>query len=233
MPLVPIELEIEESAFIPVLKVLKGFPGIAKIHFDLDTLGNKHGGRYGPRNGKAPPDPLVAPHPSKTKGRAGLKPLIVKALRERPHTYGELKKTAIAGGYKVSSTSPQLNDLRRAGVIAHDELGNWFLTPEFQAKTEAMDGEATERRALPPPDKKRSPAARFAILEILRAETGPLTRLELRHKMHERGFTSGTFDGALFRHQQDGLVNKIAKGFKITAAGRKAKTPEAAQPTEE
>jgi hypothetical protein len=221
------------------LKVLKGFPGIAKIHFDLDALGNKRGGTFGLRNGKAPADPLVVPHPGRTQGRAGLKPIIIKAILKRSCTRGELQELAVSGNYKLSSLSQQINHLRHEGIVEHDKLGNWSLTKEARAKFEAVDGEAQERRALPPPpSEKRTRSsgapARTALLDMLRAETKPLTRLELRHKMVEQGFTSGTFDGALFRHQKDRYVTKGANGFKITAAGRKAKMPGVPpQPTEE
>lgn len=224
MPLVPIGLEVEEIAFIPVMKVLKGFPGIAKIHWDIDSLGNKRGAGFGARNGKAAPDALAKP----ALGRPGLDPTILKALFERSHTSREMKELAVTIGYKASSVNQTVNELRKKGIVEHDSLGNWSLTAEARAKLAATEGEAAPRLALPAPEKKprtrgATGSARQTILDLLRDEPSSVTRLALRDRMVERGFTQGTMDGALHRLVTDDHVRRDRQGgIKITPKGRKA-----------
>lgn len=241
MATVPISIELEEAYFIPVMKVLHHLNGVAKIDFNLDDLGKKRGGKVGPRHTNGA-DPLKVKATNKNAGRIGLRPLLYKALYERPHQQAELKQLASDNQYRHSSLSQALNDSRRAGEIATNGKGEWSLTKAMRAKIEATFGEAHEVKALPAPEddgrrkKKDGVTMPMVILAVLRrVDGGRMRRLDLKPHVAAKGFSDAGLDGGIWKAKDMGWIRpgKEPGEIKITPKGMKVDIPSAAFPDNE
>lgn len=220
MPVTSISLEVEDIEFIAVLRVLHNLPGVARVNFDLDSLGKKN------RGGAAKPN-----------GRPGMKPIILGLMINGPVAYGDMKRATLDAGYKPTSLSQALNELRRSGMVRNGPLG-WSLTPRAEAQIKeaaAQEGQASERLALPPPEppptqrRKRlgDPwTSALVILATLKAAAKPLHRSALREAVVARKFSPGSIDGAMARLKKAGHIEPVGEGIvKITKEGGKVKLP--------
>lgn len=234
MALVPLTIDVEEVAFIPVVKVLNALPGVAEIHFHLDQIGGKRGGKRGPRvpktNGGA----------AETK-RSSVRDVAIQALVGGRKTYSELREAVRLAGFSQSSLANVMGALKSAGIAEGDKLHNWSLTETARAKIEAAEGETIERAALPapasePPRQKKQRidgvTAHTVIVAALRQEEKPMARLALQAKIVIMGFSKEGIDGALAKAKSLGWIENQGPGVhKLTRVGRRLELkPEAFPP---
>ncbi len=183
--LFPIMLEVEETAVGAVLRLVKDYPGIAKVHLDLDNVGKKPGKRIG-ENGtvRASHNPDAPP----------AKSVIITELSSGPKNLQHLRTTYAELGGRAGSVSSALYDLQKKGVTESAGVGLHRLTPEAMEEMKAQQPVATV--ALPAPDKKDRTASKTFVLKAV--EDG-LSRAEMRVKGEPLGIGERMIDGALTR----------------------------------
>jgi len=221
MALIPISLTIEETRFIPVLRVLNALPGVADVHWDLDKLNPKRKPKADkPNGGGAPVE----------RAEGGLRMVLMGFLFQNgPQHLAALKELLDQKGFAASSIHSALNELRNAGATESGGPGIHKLTEKAMA---AMQPQEPPRRALPPPTPTKRPKVWAILMRGLQASPlGRLSRDELSASLETMGLAGRSLDDVAYNLRSDGLlkpVNPAAKGvYELTAKGRKLQLPPA------
>lgn len=232
MALVPVTLKIEEVAFIPVMRILHGLPGVADVAFNLDDL------RKSPKQQKTETKPAsngngARPH--------GIKALLIALLLQGPQHLAVLKKHMVNAGFSETGLSSELYMMRKAGITESGGVAIHKLTDK------AMRELQQERLALPAPDPEHAesddPAAprvskpklpfrdhngSLIILRVMQADgDGGADRRSLAHAIREAGLSDKTVDNSLYRLRERGLIRSgPGRGaYLLTSKGRKFEVP--------
>lgn len=251
MALIPISLKVEESLFVNILRALNNMPGVAHVHFDLDSLGGKRSGPPKPRALAAPAGSGGLQRPRKTRE------LIMDLLTQGPMTARNIKRAFVEAGFSDSGASSVLAIMTREGVTENVDRGIYQLTRS--AMQAARNGaEVTTPALSAPPDKpakktKTKPAkkakakpkkstrtaynkgvttfgetAAGAIVKTMQEIGKPVNRADLASAIAAAGKEPESVDGALFRLRKAGFIKILKPGvYELTAKGRSAfLTPE-------
>lgn len=220
--LVPIQLQVEEIAFIPVLRILHTTPGIAKVDFDIDSLFPRK--KLQPKRADARPEPIRA-----LGDKTTLKELLLILMVPGPMGLAAFKQQAVERGFSANGVSGALTELRGAGLSESAGSGLHKLTE--QAVKIMGSGPKQPTLMLPPPDDLPKKAGRPDITRIIlralkMAPDGRLTRLQLGEAVEFHGFAGRSIDNAIYRSRSEGWIKpKDDSGFYIvTAKGRQQAT---------
>src|SRR4051812_31501931 len=105
----PILIEVEDSALGSVLKMLNGYPGISKLHLDLDAVNGPRGARKGvPQK----------PRHQRENGGPSTNDITIAFLMKN----GAQKNSTIGGelakhGFSKTSAPSVLNTLKEKGIV--------------------------------------------------------------------------------------------------------------------
>jgi hypothetical protein len=205
----PILLEIEDPALASVIRLLNKFPGVARIHFDLDNLA-------GPR-GKMPGVPRKQANPD----LPAIQDVIIAFLIQGPKSNDEIKQELIRVGHEGTArqVSDTLTTLRNKGITESGGRRIHQLTAMAREKLGAHAAPAPA--ALPSPEPKRRPIRSNAVVEahqaMLKLHPSPVSPVELGKLLDT---TTKNASNDLYRLKQAGLVKRISKGrYGLTKKG--------------
>src|SRR5882672_927286 len=230
MTLVPITIKVEEAQFFPVMRLLKSFPGVVDLIFNIDEI----------EDGKRKPKSKANgfnPQPVEKSQPGGLKALMMGLLFRGPQHLAVLRQAVVREGFKEGSINSVLHELRTNGVTESGGVGIHKLTDKVMAELQG-DTQPEPRRALPPPAKagstEKGPAspvgATMTIVMRLLKETseGRSSRPILVQAVTTAGLSPRSIDGALYRGCEKGLIKAEGDGvYQLTAKGRRLELPPA------
>lgn len=252
MALIPISLKVEESLFVNILRALNNMPGVAHVHFDLDSLGGKRSSPPKPRALAAPAGSGGLPRPRKTRE------LIMNLLMQGPMTARNIKRAFAEAGFSDSGASSVLAVMTREGVTENVDRGIYQLTRS--AMQAARNGAEVATPVLSaPPDtptkktktkpakkaktksKKKSTRTAYnkgvttfgetaagAIVKTMQEIGKPVNRADLASAIAAAGKEPKGIDNALSRLRNAGFIKLLKPGlYELTAKGRSVSlTPE-------
>src|SRR6185295_11998196 len=152
MALFPILIQVEESAVGRVLRLLNGYPGIAKMDLNLDGVPKKQGHKNG---ADAPNGNAKNHHVPRAVD------VIVGELRSGQKNLSHLKAAYEAVGGKGSSLSSALYMMQKNGITESAGSGIHKLTDKALAELNAA-----EVPQLPPPNKPQTKSRDFVLQKI-------------------------------------------------------------------
>ena len=214
MALFHIGLEVEESAVGSLLRTLNGFPGVAKLHLDLDKVPGKKGGKRPKQNGGE-------------SSSATSRQIILRALTSGPKNLRHLEDQLRAANLSTSSLSAHLNEMKRQGVTESGGKGVHRLTKHALSQMNR-----SHAIALPPPEKaakkkKPKPAdkpragkgeATLAVVTAVAARGGKAARQDIIHALESQFATVRAVESSITRAKKAGLLKSPETGvYELTA----------------
>lgn len=186
--LFPIILEVEETAVGAVLRLLKDYPGVAKLHLDLDNVGKKpvrrNGGGRLPRTPKSPDAPRV-------------NDVIIGELLSGQKNLAHLKEKVVATGGSVRSVDAALHVLRTKGIAESAGIGIHRLT---ERAMQELGSKAKPETSLHLPAPTTVAAQRGVSLGFVRECIGNgMDRAAMRATGEPLGINARMIDGAITR----------------------------------
>lgn len=209
MALFPIMIEVEEPAVGSVLRLLKDYPGIAKLHLDLDNVGKKpikrqsHSGSRQKRDPEAP------------RG----KDIIITELLSGPKNLQHLRDRLAAYQMSSGNLSSALNELRRAGITESGGAGVHRLTQRAMDELKPRLADESAQISAPKANGEKIKSIDF-VLDGLRKG---MSRAEIRRAGEPIGINERMVDGALTRLKVNKLITRGDEEghYKLTAKATK------------
>lgn len=187
----PILIEVEDSALGSVLKLLHGYPGIAKLHLDLDAVTAPRGTRKGIPN--APRKQRGPGEPSSSDVTIAF---LMKNGAQRNTTIGdELTKH----GFAKTSSPSVLNTLKEKGIVQNVGNAMWDLTDEAKAK---IGGAPKQALAAP----SSNSTGHDIVIEKMKSLGGTAKRLELAQALSDNSHSSISIDRIITELKKRHLV---------------------------
>ena len=205
----PILLEVEDPALASVLRLLSKYPGVAKVHMDLDNL-------TGPR-GKMPGLPRKAPNPELPAIQDVIIAFLINGPKRNMEIEAEIKRVGHEG--TKGQVSGTLNALRGKGITESGGPGIHQLTKMAMEKM----GVAVVH-ALPAPETKkikrgapRPDALNIAHRAMISLHPAMVSAIDLAKKL---GVATKHANNDINRLREKGLVKRISKGrYGLTKRG--------------
>ena len=227
MALVQVVLGIEETEFIPAMRVLKGVRGVAKIDFDLDGLDGKKKKSNGT---EALASPVIE------RAEPGEKPSIKQLLVMKLANGKAHRKVLIAAlrqhGYEPKSFNKAMDGLRRDGITEGAGYGVHRLTAKAAAQMMSPPVE-TALLALPAPKSESAKRTRLdspgMVIAEMQGRPGHVGLGQLYAALPK--LTPRAVASTMNRLVKRGLVrrtNNIGE-YELTAKGKKFQNPKKAK----
>lgn len=213
---IPLLIEIEETLFIAVLRQLHGLPGVAKVHFDIDSLGKKALRKNS--NGAAEPvQRLQGPR---------AQDIIIAELMDGPKNLQHLRAKLAEHGFSPQhSANTALGELRKKDITESAGTGLHKLTETALAHLQKHQPDAAPA-ALPAPGKKPRRTGMItgvqAVINHLAAHNGAAARKALTQAIVDAGGAARSIDGAVGKLKAQKIIKATEPGiYEFTAEGRR------------
>jgi biotin operon repressor len=205
----PLLIEVEDPALASVLRLLSKYPGVSKVHMDLDNLPGPRGTMPGlPRKKRNPELPPI-------------QDVIIASLINGPKNNAELEAELKRVGHDGTKgqVSGTLNALRSKGITESGGPGIHKLT---QMAMDKLVGAPTP--ALPPPARgkikrgaPRPDALNIAHRAMLGLHPAMVSAPDLAKRL---GIETKHANNDINRLREKGLVKRISKGrYGLTKKG--------------
>lgn len=223
MATVEVSLQVEEIAFVRVMKTLKKIEGVAQINWNLDLLDAPKKTRRA-----SPEEPEIStpngsdsngshPKPDKAARAQTLKELLVSLLAPGPKHVAVLRDLVAKAGFSPAGVHGCLNQLGNLGITEGTGVpGLHRLTPKAMARMQQA------RPALPPPTRTRTASVDNIMKVMQDVDPTPAMKDALVNTL---GISRKAVDNAIYRARKRDLVRsgKVPGEFVLTAKGRKFK----------
>lgn len=189
----PILIDVEDSALGGVLKLLHGYPGIAKIHLDLDAAGGPKGTRKG-----VP----IGPRKQREENAPSSTAIITAFIMTGPKRNSQVAEELERHGFSRTSSASTLTALKEKGVVY--QIGNalWDLTDEAKARLKPT-------AALPAPADEIT--ASDLVLQKMKSQGGTARRLELAQHLSSNNLSAASISRVMSDLKKRGKITNDAE----------------------